>query len=313
MLVPIEPNKDVQAQDLLVAPWLQSLVDSARRGESIIAPLQQIVQAMGFGSFLYAVGTSKDLHHDERFYIWTTVPPEWVAEYDRNSYIEIDPRVRYGWSMWPTPLIWDQRIAGNEPKVKAFLTRAAKYGVGSGLVTYLRDGGNKIMFALNRARRHLSARDRQMLTSITPRVMYLGTVLHSVFMANVIERGIPPLQQGSPLSARERQCLQLAARGMVGPEIGHKLDITERTVNFHFSNIISKLGVLNRKEAIAMGVAHGLIQVDPRATPLIPLPPSRIREAQLKRWENLRKRREAKALQMQMAPESSAPPQAARR
>jgi DNA-binding CsgD family transcriptional regulator len=124
--------------------------------------------------------------------------------------------------------------------------------------------------------------------------MYLGTVLHSVFMANVIEKGIPPLQQGSPLSPRERQCLQLAARGMVGPEIGQKLAITERTVNFHFSNIISKLGVLNRHEAIAIGVAHRLVDVDPRSMPLIPLQPSKIRDAQLKRWEKLRKQREEK-------------------
>src|SRR5205814_4045539 len=233
----------------------------------------------------------------ERVYIWTTVPPDWVTEYDRNSYIEIHPRVSYGWSMWSTPLLWDRRIAAGDEKVKAFLVRAAKFGVGSGLAIYLRDGGNKIMFALNRPQRLLSATDREMITSITPRVMYLGTVLHAVFMANVIQKGIPPLQQGSPLSARERQCLQLAARGMVGPEIGHKLEITERTVNFHFSNIISKLGVLNRHEAIAMGVAHGLIQVDPRATPLIPLHPSRIRDAQLKRWENLRRRREARASQ----------------
>ena len=297
MLVPIEPNKDAQPNDLCVAPWLQSLIESARRNEFIIQPLQQIVRSMGFDSFLYGVGTSKNLRQDERFYFWTTVPPDWVSEYDRNSYIEIDPRVSYGWSMWPTPLLWDRRIAAGNEKVKAFLARAAKFGIGSGLAIYLRDGGNKIMFALSRPQRLLSATDREMIISITPRVMYLGTVLHAVFMANVIEKGIPPLQQGSPLSARERQCLQLAARGMVGPEIGHKLEITERTVNFHFSNIISKLGVLNRHEAIAMGVAHGLIQVDPRATPLIPLQPSKVRDAQLKRWENLRKQRELRASQ----------------
>ena len=293
MLVPIEPKTGAQANDLCVAPWLQSLVESARKGNSIIEPLQQIIRSMGFGSFLYAVGTSKNLHHDERFYVWTTVPPEWVAEYDRNSYIEIDPRVSYGWSMWPTPLVWDRRIARGNVKVKAFLARAAKFGVGSGLAIYLRDSGNKIMFALNRPQRFLSAADREAIASITPSVMYLGTVLHSVFMANVFEKGIPPLQQGSPLSARERQCLQLAARGMVGPEIGQKLAITERTVNFHFSNIISKLGVLNRHEAIAIGVAHGLVNVDPRTVPLIPLQPSKIRDAQLKRWENLRKQRES--------------------
>ena len=72
---------------------------------------------------------------------------------------------------------------------------------------------------------------------------------------------------------------------MTSFDIGLKLAITERTVNFHFSNIISKMGVLNRLEAIAMGVAHGLIQVDARAAPLKPLRASKIRDAQLKRWE----------------------------
>ena len=291
MLVQIEPKTNVEMEDLCLAPWLASLSEPARKGESIINPLQAIVRSMGFSSFLYAVGTSKNLHHDERFYLWTTVPAEWIAEYDKNSYIEVDPRVSYGWSMWPTPLIWDRRIAANNSGVEAFLIRAAKYGVGSGLAIYLRDAGSKIMFALNRRQRVLSSKDREKISSITSQVMYLGTVLHSVFMANVIAKGLPPMQEGSPLSPRELQCLHLAARGMVSPDIGHKLNITERTVNFHFSNIISKLGVLNRHEAIAMGVAHGLIQVDRRNTPLVPLHPSRIRDAQLKRWENLRKQR----------------------
>ena len=291
MLIKIEPKSDIHHGNVRLAPWLVPLIEAAQSGQSIIKALQTIVHSMDFGSFVYAVGTSKDLHRDEPFYVWTTVPAAWVAEYDKNNYIEIDPRVHYGWATWPTPLIWDRHIAGKNPQVKAFLLQAAKYGVGSGLAIYLRDGKNKIMFALNRPQRTLTARDRDRIASLTPDVMYLGSVLHAVFMANVIEKGIPQMQQGSPLSARERQCLQLAARGMVSLDIGEKLEITERTVNFHFSNIISKLGVLNRHEAIAMGVAHGLIQVDPRNTPLIPLNKSRIRDAQLKRWENLRKQR----------------------
>ena len=47
MLVAIEPRKGVEAADLCVAPWLQSLIESARRGESIIEPLQQTVRSVG--------------------------------------------------------------------------------------------------------------------------------------------------------------------------------------------------------------------------------------------------------------------------
>ena len=287
MLVPIEPKAAVPDESLCLSPWLLPIIDAARQGASLVLPVQKIIQSMGFDTFLYAVGTSKELHRDERFFLWTSVPREWVAEYDAQSYIEVDPRVAHGWSLWPPPLVWDRQMGRKNPQVAGFLDRAATFGIGCGLAIYFREGGNKIMFALNRPERRVTASMRASIAAVTAQAMYLGTVLHSVFLAHVIERGIPPLQQGSPLSPRERQCLQLAAHGMTSIDIGEKLGITERTANFHFSNIISKLGVLNRNEAIAKGVGHGLIQVDTSATPIVPMHASKIREAQLKRWEAL--------------------------
>jgi len=38
-----------------------------------------------------------------------------------------------------------------------------------------------------------------------------------------------------------------------------KLSITERTVYFHFTNIMSKLGAATRQEAVAIGIARGII------------------------------------------------------
>jgi DNA-binding NarL/FixJ family response regulator len=56
---------------------------------------------------------------------------------------------------------------------------------------------------------------------------------------------------------------------MTSKDIGLKLGITQRTANFHFANIISKLGVLNRQEAIATAVAQGIIEVDERLCGMI--------------------------------------------
>jgi DNA-binding CsgD family transcriptional regulator len=291
MLVPIEPKFAVPDESLCLCPWLLPILDAARGTQPLERPVQGIVESMGFSSFVYAVGTGKELHRDERFFFWTTVPREWIAEYDAQSYVEVDPRVAHGWSLWPPPLVWDRRLGRGKPVVARFLDRAAKFGIGSGLAIYFRDGGHKIMFALNRPERQLTAAIRGKISAVTAQAMYLGTVLHPVFMANVIERGVPPLQQGSPLSPRERQCLQLAAHGMTSVDVGEKLGITERTANFHFSNIISKLGVLNRNEAIAQGIAHGLIQVDATASPIPASIPSKVRDAQLKRWEARRNSR----------------------
>ena len=92
--------------------------------------------------------------------------------------------------------------------------------------------------------------------------MILGQCFHELFVRGVFEKGVAPQFEGKPLSARERQCLQLAAHGMTGAENGFKLGVTERGVTFHFANIVTKLGVLNRHEAIAKGIAQGIVRME---------------------------------------------------
>jgi len=89
-----------------------------------------------------------------------------------------------------------------------------------------------------------------------------GYFLDDMVGEQMIEKGIAPQFEGAPMSARERQCLQMAAHGMTSAEIGFKLGISERTVTFHFANIVSKLGVLNRHEAIAKGIAQGVVRME---------------------------------------------------
>lgn len=52
-----------------------------------------------------------------------------------------------------------------------------------------------------------------------------------------------------PLSHQEAKVLRLLARGLNNKEIGTRLDVTERTVKFHLSNVFAKLQVRNRVEA----------------------------------------------------------------
>jgi LuxR family quorum sensing-dependent transcriptional regulator len=65
--------------------------------------------------------------------------------------------------------------------------------------------------------------------------------------------------EASPLTAREIETLQWAKEGKSAWEIGKIMGISERTVKFHFSNIYAKLNVVNRTQAVALGVSHGLI------------------------------------------------------
>jgi DNA-binding NarL/FixJ family response regulator len=62
-----------------------------------------------------------------------------------------------------------------------------------------------------------------------------------------------------PLTEREQEVLQALARGFSNREIADLLVITEGTVKNHVSNLIDKLGVRDRTQAILKGQELGLI------------------------------------------------------
>lgn len=61
------------------------------------------------------------------------------------------------------------------------------------------------------------------------------------------------------LSPRERQILRWVSGGKTYGEISLILDITERTVKFHMSNVMNKLGVNNARHAVKLGMELRLL------------------------------------------------------
>jgi NarL family two-component system response regulator LiaR len=55
--------------------------------------------------------------------------------------------------------------------------------------------------------------------------------------------------------------LQLLAQGKTNKEIAAALVITERTVKFHISSILGKLGAGNRTEAVTIAAQRGLVHL----------------------------------------------------
>ena len=61
------------------------------------------------------------------------------------------------------------------------------------------------------------------------------------------------------LSAREYEVLELIARGHKNCEIALALKLEVRTVRFHVGNILDKLGVKNRTQAVCYALKRGWI------------------------------------------------------
>ena len=61
----------------------------------------------------------------------------------------------------------------------------------------------------------------------------------------------------SSLSTREREVLDLIARGMPNKQIAAKLGISSHTVKFHIGSLLVKLGAASRAEAVTLGARRG--------------------------------------------------------
>ncbi len=62
-----------------------------------------------------------------------------------------------------------------------------------------------------------------------------------------------------PLSAREREVLQLIAEGLTNQDVATRLYLSLHTVKVHARNIYAKLGVTSRTQAVAKGRALGIL------------------------------------------------------
>ena len=95
------------------------------------------------------------------------------------------------------------------------------------------------------------------------RAAYQGQVtLDPAAAQALVESTQAPPSIGGDLTNRELEILSKLVDGMSNKQIGATLSISPGTVRFHVSNIISKLCVSNRTEAVSQALQLRLVNID---------------------------------------------------
>jgi DNA-binding NarL/FixJ family response regulator len=110
---------------------------------------------------------------------------------------------------------------------------------------------------LLRGVRAVAAGEAALTPSITRRLLEWALAKNPV----IIEPPVPV----RALSAREIAVLELLAQGASDDEVAERLHVSKPTVRSHVHNLLGKLGLRSRCQAVAYAYRHGLVAASTRA------------------------------------------------
>jgi DNA-binding CsgD family transcriptional regulator len=227
-------------------------VMSAQDETELTARVKTVAASLGFDTFLLGIEVSrpllKPLQHAVSCY-----PEQWQRIYGEREYLKKDPTVAHCQSK-ASPLIWEESMYSEGSRDLWEESRSFGLIYGVSIPVHERQGV-KSMISLARDKPIDS--DPRELESLLNGARVLANCAHSA-MGRIV---VPKMMENRDpkLSMRERECLLWAARGKTAAEIGLILNIAESTAVFHLKNVLKKFDVVNRTQAIAMGVSLGMI------------------------------------------------------
>ncbi|WP_440980764.1 helix-turn-helix transcriptional regulator [Shinella sumterensis] len=186
--------------------------------------------------------------------LFTTYSPEWVKYYFENDYSRLDPIMRrslhsilpVNWCSVKPKTLAERRIVGE----------SLEHGVGStGLtaVQRLPSGGISVLtFTSDEQPQHWNRRVKEIAAD---------TVYAACILTDSLRIGNECSALPQPLTSRECEVLQWAARGKSAWETGRILGISRRTVEFHIGNCCEKLNTVSKTQAISKALTQRVISL----------------------------------------------------
>jgi LuxR family quorum-sensing system transcriptional regulator SolR len=189
----------------------------------------------------------------KKFVLFNDYSPEWKERYADNNFLAIDPTVKHGLRS-VLPILWSDPEL-HRPDTLSFWEEARSAGLNHGIAHPVWDRhGSCSMLSFSRSQLEFSNNE---LREKLPKVAWLAQLAHSALAGMVIDKEIPEAKV--QLSEREKEVLRRTAAGLSSTQIAEKLNLSPRTLDWHFANAMSKLGVSHRSQAALIAHKLGLL------------------------------------------------------
>ena len=177
-------------------------------------------------------------------------PNEWNSIYKTENYFEMDPLVDHC-KRDVLPIVWGEKTFAAVPDM---WVHAQTHGLSHGWAQSVHDfRGLFSMITLGRRKGPVKPHE---LYEKAGQVLWICHALHTVAVQSYVKE--PSFQKPNKLTSRETEILQWSAMGKTAADIATILCLSERTVGFHISSSMKKLGVNNKIAAVFTAVRHGL-------------------------------------------------------
>ncbi|AKJ26806.1 autoinducer binding domain-containing protein [Caldimonas brevitalea] len=216
----------------------------------LFSRLTSVAQDLGFDFCAYGLRMPLPLSNP-RIAMFNNYPLSWQQRYQERGYVAVDPTVHHGMRS-SLPLVWSDSVFASS---RELWEEARSFGLKVGWALAYRDpNGIRSLLTLSRSSGELTSTE---LKTKMSKMYWLAQVGHQGMSDRVSTRLMPEFD--IRLSERETEVLRWTADGKTSNEVADILNISERTVNFHISNAMGKLGASNKTAAAIRAAVLGFL------------------------------------------------------
>jgi LuxR family transcriptional regulator, quorum-sensing system regulator BjaR1 len=229
-------------------------IDESSDVDKIINVLTQAGGVFGYENFSIA-GIPMPGESIDPYIMVCGWPDEWAKRYRERNYVNYDPVIKKV-RVANKPFMWDEApLKDNDIESKKVLDEAADFGLVEGFAVpiYTTHGFQAIVtFGANQLQLDKSEQAALHLVAI-----YAHQAIRSLLPNSGKDAGFWRLEK--QLTFREIECLKWTAAGKTAYEISVIIGLSNRTVEQHIKNCLSKLNASNRVQAVAEAIRSRII------------------------------------------------------